>query len=251
MGEIPLNRKVRVSILYMDNDIVSTSSEILEKFIRELHGLTTHVKILRYESRLAKRDEALAIQNKVSAEQTVKSIVDKYGPISNEEILHYKKKLTLDGAPLMNYFQMQLVGYLYYKDLGDPATFMSLHNSIDYIKLIICGKRMLQNAGMVILPYIISSKITRTATRKNISKKGISKYEKSPLYQQICQKYTSEKVRNKVWEFIGTVASSQFEIIDFKDGAPTEYDGKNLPMIQDLVYEEMFFFLKSKKRKDR
>ena len=278
MGEIPLNRSGGISIIIMDSDIVSASREILEKFIRELHGLTTYVKITnrqalhfkiidipyelafsklsaskrdsdqnseydRYESRLAKRDEALAIQNKVSAEQTVRSIVDKYGPISNEEILHYKKKLTLDGAPLMNYFQMQLVGYLYYKELGDPATFMSLHNSIDYIKLIICGKRMLQNAGMVILPYVISSKITRTATRKNISKKGISKYEKSALYQQICQKYTSDKVRNKVWEFIGTVASSQFEIIDFKDGSPTEYDGKNLPMIQDLVYEEMFFFI--------
>ena len=198
---------------------------------------------MRYESRLAKRDEALAIQNKVSAEQTVKSIVDKYGPISPEEILHYKKKLTLDGMPLMNYFQMQLVGYLYYKDLGDPTTFMSLHNSTDYIKLIICGKRMLQQAGMVILPYIISSKVIRTATRKSISKKGISRYEKSTLYQQICQKYTSEKVRNKVWEFIGTVASSQFEIIDFADGAPSPYDGMTLPMIQDIIFEEMMFFV--------
>ena len=29
----------------MDNDIVSASGEIPEKFIRELHELTTHVKI--------------------------------------------------------------------------------------------------------------------------------------------------------------------------------------------------------------
>ncbi len=196
----------------------------------------------RYESRLAKRDEALAIQNKVSAEQTVKMIVEKYGPISEDEILHYKKKLTLDGMPLMNYFQMQLVGYLFYKDLGDPATFMSLHNSTDYIKLIICGKRMLQQAGMVMLPYVISSKVVRTATRKIIGKKDISKYEKSALYDQICQKYASEKIRAKVWELIGMVASSQFEIIDYDNG-PTKYDGITLPMIQDIIYEEMMFFI--------
>ena len=144
--------------------------------------------------------------------------------------------------PLMNYFQMQLVGYLYYKDLGDPQTFMSLHNSTDYIKLIICGKRMLQQAGMVMLPYVISSKVIRTATRKIIGKKDISKYEKSTLYEQICQKYTSEKVRSKVWELIGMVASSQFEIIDWDNG-PTQYDGITLPMIQDIIYEEMMFFV--------
>ena len=45
MGEIPLNRSGGISIIIMDSDIVSASREILEKFIRELHGLTTHVKI--------------------------------------------------------------------------------------------------------------------------------------------------------------------------------------------------------------
>ena len=38
-----------------DNDIVSTSREILEKFIRELHELTTHVKILDIRSALGGR----------------------------------------------------------------------------------------------------------------------------------------------------------------------------------------------------
>ena len=244
MGENPLNRNEEHPNT-LDGDIVSTSGEIPEKFIRELHGLATHVKTMRYESRLAKRDEALAIQNKVSAEQTVKAVVDKYGPISDDEILHYKKRLTLDGMPLMNYFQMQLVGYLYYKDLGDPTTFMSIRNSTDYIKLIICGKRMLQNAGMVMLPYVISSKVVRTATRKIIGKKDVSKYEKSTLYEQICQKYASEKVRAKVWELIGMVASSTFEIIDYDENShsPTQYDGIILPMIQDIIYEEMMFFI--------
>ena len=39
MGENPLNRSID------HEDIVSTSREILEKFIRELHRLTIYVKI--------------------------------------------------------------------------------------------------------------------------------------------------------------------------------------------------------------
>ena len=78
-----------------------------------------------------------------------------YGPFEEEEINWYKKKLTLDGCPVINYFQRQLVGYLYYKDFGDAITYMSLHNNTDYIKLIIAGKRMLLNSGyyhMLFLP---------------------------------------------------------------------------------------------------
>ena len=44
MGENPLNRSGMAS--QVDDDIVSTSRERLEKFIRELHRVTTYVKIL-------------------------------------------------------------------------------------------------------------------------------------------------------------------------------------------------------------
>lgn len=201
---------------------------------------------MRYESRLAKRDEALAIQNKVSAEQTVHQIEALYGPIKHEEIEWYRRRLTENGSTLINNFQMNLIGYLYYKDFGDPITFYSLHNETDYIKLLICGNRMLRAMGMVLLPYIISGKVVRQATRKIISKKDISKYERSTLYAQIKQKYNNnEKILNKVWEFIGMVSSSMFQIIDWDDEAnkPTEYDGKIVPMINDIVYEEMLFFI--------
>ena len=202
----------------------------------------------RYESRLQKRDEALAIQNKVSAEQTVKQIEERYGPISEDEIVFYKKKLTLDGMPLINYFQMQLIGYMFYKDFGDPVTFMSIRNTTDYIKLIICAKRILLGAGMVILPYIMSSKVIRTASRKIISKKDTTKYERSPLYEDIKRKYNNnEKVLQKGWDLIAMVSSSTFEIIDYdaEKHAPTEYDGCNVPMVNDIIYEEMMFFIAS------
>ena len=199
----------------------------------------------RYEARLSKRDEALALQNKVAAEQTVKRIEDMYGPFEEEEINWYKKKLTLDGCPVINYFQRQLVGYLYYKDFGDAITYMSLHNNTDYIKLIIAGKRMLLNSGMVLLPYVISSRVTRTPNRKSISKKDTIKYENGALYQQLKEKYNNEKVLQKVWELIAAVISSSFEIIDYdiEHHCPTQYDGIMLPMINDIISEEMQFFI--------
>jgi hypothetical protein len=203
------------------------------------------VNIRRYEARLNKKDEALAMQNKVSAEQTVSKIEALYGPFSEAEIEHYRRKLTKDGAPAINEFQRQLIGYMYDKDFGDPITLLAIHNQTDYIKLIIAAKRILLNAGMVILPYIISGRILRIATRKIISKKDIVAIETSPLYAQLKQKYNNPKIEQKIYEFIGAVMSSSFEIIDWDNdaGKPSDWDGKYVPMINDVIKEELMFFI--------
>ena len=122
---------------------------------------------------------------------------------------------------------------------------MGIHNSTDYIKLIIAAKRMLLNTGMVLLPYIMSSKVTRLATRKIISKKDITKQENSVIYEQLKEKYNNEKVIQKIWEFIGMVSSSSFQIIDYDivNHCPTAYDGKMVPMINDILNEELLFFI--------
>lgn len=201
----------------------------------------------RYEARLNKKDEALAMQNKVSAEQTINKIEALYGPFSEAEIEHYRRKLTKDGAPAINEFQRQLIGYMYDKDFGDPITLLAIHNQTDYIKLIIAAKRILLNAGMVILPYIISGRILRIATRKIISKKDMIAIETSPLYEQLKQKYNNPKIEQKIYEFIGAVMSSSFEIIDWDNetNSPTAWDGKYVPMINDVIKEELMFFITS------
>lgn len=176
----------------------------------------------------------------------MRNIVERYGPISDDEVAFYKKRLTLDRMPLINSFQMQLIGYMFYKEFGDANSFMSIRNGTDYIKLIICAKRILKNLGMVILPYILSSKIMRTATRKIISKKDTTKYERSQLYEDLKRKYNGdEHIIAKVWELIGMVVSSAFEIIDYDETTkgPGEYDGCLVPMINDIIYEEMLFFI--------
>ena len=204
------------------------------------------MKITRFEARLSKRDEAIALQNKVAAEQTVITIENKYGPISQEEIDFYKSKLTLDGLPLINPLQMQLIGYIFYKDFGDPKTFMAIKNGTDYIKLIICAKRMLKGIGMLLLPYIISAKVVRVASRKMITKKDSTRYERSALYEDIRRKYNNdEKSLSKIWELIGTVISSSFEIIDYDEAkhGPSDINGQPVPIINDIIYEELLFFI--------
>ena len=248
----------------MNNDIVSTLREILRKFIRELHRLTTYVKTIdpfiklssskrdqdnnsemdRYEARTNKKDEALFLQTKVAAMQAVRKIEALYGPFSDEEILHYKKKLTKDGRPVINPFQKQMVGYLFFKEFGDPVSINTI-NQTDYIKLIIAGKRLLLHSGMVVLPYIISSRVTRVATRKNVSKKIQDSIEASDIYEYIKSIYNNKIIESKILEFIGKVLSSNFEIIEYDTDKHMagDIDKQPLPIINDIVIEELLMFI--------
>lgn len=198
----------------------------------------------KFEAQLNKKDEALYIQNKVAANQTIMRIEQQYGPFTPQEIEWYKNKLTKDGRPLINSFQKQLVGYLFYKDFGDPIT-TNAENQIDYIKTIIAGKRLLLNSGMLILPYILSSKVTRTTSRKNINKKELQRLENSESYNRIMEKYKNPKIEQRILEIIGKILSSTFEIIDFdpRTNQPTVSDGCILPIINDMVNEEVILFI--------
>jgi hypothetical protein len=71
--------------------------------------------------------------------------------------------------------------------------------------------------------------------------------EADPLYDQIKKKYNNAKIEQKIYEFIGSIISSQFEIIDWDDSipGPTEWDGKVVPMINDIVKQELMFFITS------
>lgn len=199
----------------------------------------------RYEALLNKKDESIMLQNRVAAEQATRKIKTIYGPFSDDEVNHYKKKLTKNNNPVVNALQKQLLGYLYYKDFGDPITMNAIKNQEDYIKLLIAAKRILLNSGMVILPYIISSKVLRTASRKMINKKDMIRIENNPLYQQIKYKYKNEKIEAKIQEFIGTIISSSYEIIDWDNetNSPSMYDGQQVPMISEIITEELIIFI--------
>lgn len=162
-----------------------------------------------------------------------------YGPFDKADILFYKKALSDGTKCTVNSFQRDLVFNLFFKFFGDTQTINAI-NLDDYVKLVIAARRILEAAGMVVLPYIISSKITRLATRKNINKKEMTKLEASPLYQKIKDKYRSDKIEKQILSVIAVILSSDFEIIDPDD---LELSGQRIGILPELICEEVLIYI--------
>ena len=195
--------------------------------------------IAKFQSQLTKQDEGLYLQNKVNCEETMKLIELMYGPFSEDEINFYIKKLSKDGRFTINQFQEKLVFNLYYKYFGDTVSIKAI-NQRDYIKLIIAAKNILESNRLIIMPYIISSKINRLITRKNVNKKELTKIQSSQFYQLVIDKYKNPKIEDQILSMIAGILSSEFEIIDFYDD---ELDGRKVDTNIDLLLEEVLMYV--------
>jgi len=193
----------------------------------------------KYMSFLQKADSALYLQNEVACKASMQLIEMLYGPFDEEEIRFYIHRLSDGSSATINAFQKELVFNIFYKYFGSPVTINSI-NIVDFVKLIISARRILEDAGMILLPYIISSKVSRLAVRKNINKKELTKLELSPIYHQIKDKYRNEKIEKQILSIIATVMSSEFEVIDFED---RELDGTSIQVIPELVLEEIPMYI--------
>lgn len=193
----------------------------------------------KFESQLSKQDEGLYLQNKVNCEETMKMIELMYGPFSDDEIDFYINKLSKDGTFTINSFQEDLVFNLFYKYFGDTISIKAI-NQRDYIKLIIAAKKLLELNGLIIMPYIISSKVKRLITRKSVNKKELSKLQSSPFYQLVLDKYKNPKIENQILSMIAGILSSEFEIIDFYDD---ELDSRLVETNIDLLLEEVLMYV--------
>ena len=144
-----------------------------------------------------------------------------------------------DGAKCtINSFQRDMVFNLFLKYFGDSNTLNSI-NLDDYVTLIIAAKRILESTGMVMLPYIISAKVIRLASRKNVNKKELIKIESSPLWEEIKNKYKSSKIETYILSMIACILTSEFQIID-----PTgELDGQTIEVIPELICEEVLLYI--------
>lgn len=191
----------------------------------------------KFESFLQKADSALYLQNKVACEASMNLIEMLYGPFDEDEIKYYMKKLADGPTITVNSFQKDMVFSLFYRYFGDTST-INLITIKDYVKLIIAARRILESAGMVLLPYIISSKVLRIATRKNINKKELTKLELSPMYKYVEEKYKNEKVMKHIYSLIATTLSSEFEYID-----PEGEDGMKIQVVPELVMEEILMYI--------
>ena len=164
----------------------------------------------------------------------------KFGPFNIDEIAFYKKNLSDSSyRPVINEFQKTLVFNLFYKYFGDPQSTKAI-NLDDYIKLIISSKKILEANSLVILPYIISSKIVRLASRRNINKKELIKLESSELWEKVKEKYKSEKIEKYIQNIIAQILTSEFQIIDYND---KDLNGKTIDVIPELIIEEVLLYI--------
>ena len=265
-----------------DYDIVSTSREKLEKFIRELHSVANYVKNLlnftsvnkntscqildigyeygfvslssskrdgednlsetdRREAALLKQNEALALQASVSAEETMKVIDSLFGPFDDKEIEYHRNKLKNDVGSYQNPFQKQLIHDLFYKYFGDVEVIHHVKEpAVDYIKLMLAARKILEQSKMVIMPYVISGKIEKLVPRKTINKKEEKEMVANPLYPLLVKKYGgNKKVMDQILSIFATVISSNFRIIDYRDPS---LDGKRFDTNSTILMNELIIF---------
>lgn len=193
----------------------------------------------RFESFLNKADEGLLLQNQCAADDAMNQIRLMFGPFDHEEIQFYKHRLSNGVKCTINSFQKDLIFNLFFKYFGDVQSANAI-NLDDYITLMIAAKRILEASGMILLPYIVSSKVVRLASRKNVNKKELTKLESSPLWERVKNKYKSEKIEKHILSIIACILSSEFEIIDPKD---KELDGQRLSVIPEMICEEILMYI--------
>jgi hypothetical protein len=196
----------------------------------------------KFESFLTRANEDLFLQNKVNADSTMKLIELSFGPFDQDDIEFYKRRYAKEnGEVVINSFQKELVFNLFYKYFGDTESIKSI-NLDDYIKLIMAGKRMLEANKLVMLPYILSSKVVRLATRKNVNKKELTKIESSDMYRRVEEKYDNdEKIEKQILALIAQLLSSDFEIVDPDD--EDGVDGTLINIVPELVSEEVLIYI--------
>lgn len=195
----------------------------------------------KFESNLIRMNEGLYLQNKINGQVCMRNIEAKFGPFDQAEIDHYTQRILIDdkGNYTINSFQKQLVFDLFYRYFRDTQSIHSI-NREEYIKLIIAAKRLLSSTGMIILPYIISGKVEKLVSRKNINKKEKLLVESSPSYPLILEKYKNEDIINNILSIIATIISSDFSIVDINP----EIDGKRLDTIAiNAIIEEVETFI--------
>lgn len=171
----------------------------------------------------------------------MKSIELMFGPFSQEDIDFYTRRLMDENGSVINDFQRSLIFNLFYKYFGDVQTINSI-NRIDYIKLLIAAKRLLMANNMVVLPYIISGKVERLQNKKTINKREQLRLERTQYYDEIHNKYKSDKIELYILSLVGTILASKFQIIDPDN---KELDGNVIDKdkIPDIVCEEVLMYV--------
>ena len=188
----------------------------------------------KYESNLIKQSEALYIQSKVNAFETMKNIDITFGPFDKWEIEFYMNRLRNENGSISNRFQKQMVFNLFYKYFGDTVCVYDT-NDEDFIKMMLTAKKILLKNNMILLPYIISGHVDKLIGRKSVNKKEMTQMESISYFQRVNDRYRNDKIKKNILGMIATMISSDFSIIDYNN---REIDGKRITSVPGIIMEE-------------
>lgn len=186
----------------------------------------------KFEALQIRQDESLYIQNKVNSAQTMKCIEIMYGPFDEEEVNYYAERVFVNGN--IHPFQRDLIFNLFYKFFGDPNAIKNI-NLDDYVKMVISAKRMLLNAGMRVLPYIVSASLVKFVKKKSINKKELDRIMNSEQVKEIENKYKNEDIVKDLFSVLASILASTFRIIE---PSIPEIDGVIIEDLAPIIIEE-------------
>lgn len=162
-----------------------------------------------------------------------------FGPFKQEELDYYSRYLSDENTKSpIHEFQKSIVFYPFYKYFGDTISIKDI-NSEMYIKLIVAGKRLLENEGMVIMPEIFSGKINKFVGRKSVNKTLMQKFLNSSYYKDLIDKYHNEKIVKELVSMLATIISSDITMVSYN---AHEYTGVSIPINYDILCEELYVF---------
>jgi hypothetical protein len=138
----------------------------------------------------------------------------------------------------VNGFQKQLIFNLFYKYYGDTESIKD-NNAINYVKLMLIGKKMLLNYNMKFLPYVLSSKVNKILARKTLNKREFTELQTFPEYQMVVDKYKNEKIIKQILSTIATIITSDFSIIDYDN---PNIDGQKLIVEPSIIMRECLVY---------
>ena len=227
------NIKFNISDISYEYDFSSLSSS-------KRDGEDNTSQFDKFEAHMIKTDESLIVCNDFMANNTIESIIAKYGPFHPDEIEHYRHALIKNGKPLVNKFQHKLVNNMFFKFFGNTMS-PNCINGDQYIILMIAAKRILVGDGMRLFPYILAGDVQQISTRTTLCKKELTKVEQSEYYNDMCLKYNGDEKQIKAaLALIATILSSRFNVIDYYN---KEIDGMEIKMESDILIDEILRFI--------
>ena len=194
----------------------------------------------KFEAYMIKKNEAEAAHYKINSEAVMEKIDRLYGPFDEHEIQFYLKELSKDGKNIKSAYQENIIRFLFVNEFGD-TTSINYVNEVQYVKLLIAAKRLLNNIGIYILAEIVTGRTKRSVARKSISKTMSSRLKMSENYFKVLNYYKNEaKIENILFQFIAEAIASEFICIDYYNA---ERNGTDIIVDKDIICEEFMKFI--------